>query len=346
MRISRTVFDIAGCLALGAVFTACGSDSTGTNGSGSDGTPLSELPGVLAPAVCDTAAQCYGPLLDAVLGGNSCTGLFTKQLEQGEFSLLDGPVAKGTVKYDGTKVSDCVAAIKQRGCAIFSTRLSTFCSSTLQGTVAAGQPCTLNAECTPGLFCKTAACPGVCTSLLAESATCESSDQCQEGFTCDDVSSCQSTPCQKACKKSVGIDVTAAEGDSCDPTTQKLCQSGLVCAAVSVAGGSAVFQCERPATGATCHLAIPDACASGQFCVITPPSLEGTCTPIPKAGEACGKPSPNDKRAICAPGAVCDTAAGKCVAFQDLGGSCTANDQCYSKSCGDAGACVAAKCAN
>jgi hypothetical protein len=111
-------------------------------------------------------------------------------------------------------------------------------------------------------------------------------------------------------------------------------------------GGSAVFQCEKPATGTTCHLAIPDACASGQFCVITPPSLEGTCTPIPKAGEACGKPSPNDKRSICAPGAVCDTVSGKCVAFEDLGGSCTANDQCYSKSCGNAGSCVSAKCAN
>lgn len=328
------IFVASSLLPVAAIASACGdSDSTATG----SGTSLADVPGILAPAVCDTAAQCYGPLLDAILGGNSCTGYLTKQIQQGDFSLVDEAVSKGTVKYDGTKVSDCVDAIKQKGCAILSTRLSTLCSGALQGTVAAGQSCTIGEECAPGLFCKTTTCPGVCTSLLAEGISCESDGDCQDGLSCDNDT--------KACKKATGADLTAAEGDTCNPLTAKFCQSGLACAGVSITAGMADFKCEKPATGATCHVAFPEECPSGQFCKLPSSTLEGACTPIPKAGETCGRYSAGDKRAVCAPGSICDTASDKCVEFQDIAGACTADNQCYSKACGDAGSCVAAKCA-
>jgi hypothetical protein len=291
---------------------------------------------MFAPAVCQTAAQCYGPLLETLLGGNSCTGFLTKQIQQSDFSLLDDAIAKGTVVYDGTKVQECLDAIRAKGCLVLSTRLGGLCSDVLHGTVAAGQPCTFNAECTLGLFCKTTSCPGVCTPHLAEGAACEDDNNCQDGLTCSD---------QGVCQKSVTLDVTGASGAACDPTQGRFCQEGLSCAAVSIAGNAPVFQCEAaPASG--CHVAFPEQCPTGQFCKLPANTLDGACTPIPKAGEACGKYSSGDSRFVCAAGTTCDVAAGNCVSFQDLGGSCTADNQCYSKSCSTAGACVASKCAN
>src|SRR5262249_32390975 len=185
---------------------------------------------------------------------------------------------------------------------------------------------------------KTTTCPGTCTSLLAEGAACEADSNCQDGLTCSD---------QKVCKKSAGVDLTGADGSACDPTAAKFCQSGLFCAAVSVATGAPTFRCEsQPATG--CHVAFPEECPDGQFCKLAnaTQSLVGTCTPLPKAGQPCDKPTPVDSRNLCAAGTTCDAAAGNCVAFQDNGGSCTGDNQCYSKSCSTAGACVASKCAN
>jgi hypothetical protein len=318
----------------GAGGAAGNAGSAGKAGNG--GTALADVPGMFAPAVCETAAQCYGPLLEFLLGGNSCTGFLTKQIAQSDFALLDAAVAKGTVEYDGTKVAACLEAIRSKGCAILSTRLGGLCSDVLHGTVAAGQACAFNAECTPGLFCKTTTCPGVCTSLLAEGAACESDSNCQDGLQCSD---------QKVCKKSVGLDLTGGSGAACDPTAAKLCQDGLFCAAVSIAGSAPVFQCEAPPASG-CHVAFPEECSTGQFCKLPPNVLEGACTPVPKAGEPCGKYSPGDSRFVCAAGTTCDVAAGNCVAFQDLGGSCNADNQCYSKSCSTAGSCVASKCAN
>jgi hypothetical protein len=289
---------------------------------------------MFAPAACETAAQCYGPLLEFVLGGNSCSGFLTKQIQQSDFALLDAAVAKGTVEYDGTKVPACLDTVRSKGCAVLSTRLGGLCSDVLRGTIAAGQPCTFNAECTPGLFCKTTTCPGVCTAFLAEGAACEDDDNCQDGLNCSD---------QNVCETSMTLDLSGAAGDTCDITGAKFCQDALFCAAVSIAGGAPVFQCEaKPASG--CHVAFPEECPAGQFCKLPPNVLEGACTAMPKAGEPCGKYSPGDSRNVCAPGTVCDVAAGNCVAFKDLGGSCTADDQCYSGRCSTAGACVSSKC--
>lgn len=332
---------LGGCGGTSSVpFQGPGGDAGGAGGSA--GTPISDVPAQFAPAICDTASQCYGPILDFLLGGNSCTGLLTKQLQQSDFSLVEAAVAKGTVEYDGTKLPACLDAIRQKGCAILSTRLSGVCSDVLRGTIAAGQACTFDAECTPGLFCKTTTCPGVCTSFLAEATPCESDGNCQDGLSCG-------TPQgggTKVCKKAVAVDLSGKTGDTCDPTTAKLCQSGLACAGVSNAAGRASFQCETPLTAPACHVAFPEECPSGQFCKLPPNSFDGTCAPVPKVGEPCGKYSPSDNRPVCAPASVCDTASGNCVAFQDLAGACTADNQCYSKSCDTAGKCVASKCAN
>lgn len=323
--------------------THCGGESGGLGGGGSSETPLADVPGLFAGATCETASNCYGPLLDTVLGGNSCVGFLTKQVEQGTFALLDDAIAKGTVHYDGTKVSACLDVLRQKGCAIFTTRIGTACSDVLSGTVAAGKSCAFGAECVAGLFCDTTTCPGVCTSLLAENSPCEDGDNCQDGLDC-------STPPgqsggQKICRKSVGLDVTGAEGATCNPVSSKLCQEGLHCAGVSVTNGAADFKCEANGPTGGCHVAFPEECPDGQFCKLPANTLEGACTPIPKAGEPCGKYSPNDQRPVCAPGTVCN-AAGTCVAFQNLGGSCTADDQCYSKNCGTTGTCVSSKCTN
>jgi hypothetical protein len=63
--------------------------------------------------------------------------------------------------------------------------------------------------------------------------------------------------------------------------------------------------------------------------------FEGTCMPLPEAGEPCVEPL---EGAACGPYTICN-AENQCVAISRLGEPCEADDACYSGRC-EAGACV------
>ena len=69
-------------------------------------------------------------------------------------------------------------------------------------------------------------------------------------------------------------------------------------------------------------------------------SVTGTCTPLPAEGEDCQQAT-FGPGTDCAPGLVC--ADGTCVTRQDNGGSCTADEGCYSDHC-DGDVCAAPVC--
>jgi hypothetical protein len=307
---------------------ACGGSSEG--GGGPASVPFSSLAPKLADAVCTTAETCLGPIFTTLINSNDCTGRFTTSIEEGSFSLIQAAIDAGTIKYDGTKVQDCLDAISATGCAFLGSRISVLCASALAGTKAGGAACTFSAECAPGMFCKMDQCPGACTQLLADGAACAGDDECRSGSNCDDKT--------KVCKQAVSIQLSGAEGASCDPSTATLCQNGLVCALASATG----WTCEQPATGTTCHRAIPEGCPDGQYCKLDANSLSGTCTAMPAIGSACAPHSMNDDSPACPKDSVCSL--GTCKAYVSLGSPCADDIECYSEAC-VSGKCQATKCA-
>jgi len=351
-----------------AAAAACGGSSSG----GGESTPLADAPTKLASAFCDVFDQCLGEAAAFSPLGQDCAGSLTKQIEQSDFSLLQGRIDAGTVQYDGTKVSGCADAIRSAGCTVFSNRLSTLCPGVLTGTVDPGGACVLSGECKTGSFCRTdQACPGTCTALRSAGQDCVKSDDCQDTLICSDRTkkcvkpSGSGDPCEGSsgppcttglvCKGASGTTpgtcispsaaFGAASGAACDPTSGTFCQQGLGCALIGVTAAGAQFQCEAPTSGGACHVAYPEACPSDQYCELPGSSVDGTCKPLPGDGQPCAKHVPSDPNStdtLCATGAVC--VQGTCHTMKNLGESCSIDDECYSTAC-DAGGCAPSKCA-
>ncbi len=354
---------------------ACGGSSSGGSGNSDAGvgTPLTDAPAALAGALCGVLTQCLGPVETLALQGQDCSTYYTAQLKEGEISLFPAAITKGTVVYDGTKMSACLGAIQSAGCATLTTRLSSLCGSLAKGIIPSGGACSLSSECASGSFCKTASvCPGTCTALLSAGQDCEQSDDCENGLICstttnkcvkpaDAGEACNgSAPpcspelaCQGAPQGGSGTCVTiaaafgAASGAACDPTTATFCATGLSCAATAVTGGTVAFTCEAPPATTACHIGYPEECPQGQYCLLATASLTGACSVLPGNGAACAKHSPSDKTStdrLCAPGTVCDTTSTTCRTLGELGTTCAADNECISNVCASGG-CAPAVCA-
>lgn len=365
---------LAGCVGLGLVVSAqaCGGSSdsglgsAGAGGSGGGGPALDTLPASLADAVCDAYEGCLGPIYALFANGADCRVNAEKGVRSGEFPKFQGAIDAGKVSYDGSKVAACLASLSGRTCSQLLDRFPAECEAVFAGTVAQGGDCSLDVECEGAAFCKSdGVCPGKCTAPLSAGQACTSSDQCQSGLDCsDDTGLCAAPAAQGASCGSglpectpgticlggdedtgapgtcLAIDsvFTAAIGASCDPATT-LCATGGACALISVTPpDTLVWQCvsstEYPAGGA-CKIGFPDACAAGQYCDVPPQSVDGTCRPVPSAGEACthaaGRP--------CQSGLVCVNDV--CTALAENGQPCAGNAGCYSDRCGASGGCVA-----
>ncbi|HVU04463.1 MAG TPA: Dickkopf N-terminal cysteine-rich domain-containing protein [Polyangiaceae bacterium] len=340
------------------IVAACGgNDSSSSPG----GVALADLPDQLAGALCDAVDPCFGPLLASFLKGKDCKTSQIESLQQGEFSLLQTAIDDGRVKYDGTRVAACLSAVKAAACDVISTRLSDLCPGVITGTVATGGDCTMNAECTPGDFCdESSTCPGKCAALLGEGSACTDDDECKSGMVCPDSTkvctnagkkddACEGPDHAGACGgglicagasdtkagqcETITSAFAAEDGAPCDPTASVLCAEGLVCAALSVdQAGAITWKCEKAATGSDCHVAFPESCPEGQYCKLTPNTLDGKCTALPGDGDACAAHAETDKtKDLCSNTTTC--VAGTCKAIQDDGAACTTDEECLSKVC-------------
>ncbi len=242
------------------------------------------------------------------------------------------------------------------------------CTAVLDGTVAVGDACDLDAECNGSdTYCKiSAGCPGTCSPRELVGGACERDDQCASGLKCDSgTSQCfQPAALGGACGGTVapdcgaggfciGADDDAKTAGTCMPIEQAFsvpqggdcffngasaCSSGLFCVVegVDTVAQKLIATCQSGfASGAACHPSIPDACPQGEYCVVPAQSFDGTCTAKPAAGEACGTLFDGS---VCAMGTRCDNNV--CTPRQNLGGNCSGNGVCYSDSC-VGGQCVA-----
>lgn len=346
---------------------ATGDDLFQGTQSQQEGPSISALPQALAEVYCATLEACTGPLMKLQFEDQSCVGMFSKVIADGEFSLLEEAVAGGKVSYHPEHVETCLAALREKRCDLFTSRLTPECDQTILGTVELGGACSLDFECaSSNAFCQTdGMCPGACAALLAEDTPCAEDDHCQDGLVCDaGLKTCRS-PAQlgEACQ---GDDpecgagllcwfngeqedrecihaetaLAADPGAACDIATGALCTVGNHCVLALGASTQELTQvCEGEVlSGAPCGRAFPDQCPGGEYCSVTESSngqnLRGTCTPLPPAGSPCLEDS---EMRVCSAGTAC--VEGTCETRVRLNDSCSGDDACYSGAC-DAGVCV------
>jgi hypothetical protein len=198
----------------------------------------------------------------------------------------------------------------------------------------AGQACTKDGDCASGLQCSKET--ALCVQPVGVDQQCDyGKPPCAAGLVCMGKDNTAKTP--GTCKASASA-FAADDGAACDVQTGQMCKTGLSCAAISLTlvPFTVTYQCVKAgsyAVGAACKVAWPEACAAGNYCKVsngfTP--LDGICTTLPLAGEACD----SDKGPPCRTGAVC--VANKCQDFAANGVSCTGNAMCYSENCAPSG---------
>lgn len=326
---------------------------------------LDDVPRAFADASCATFARCLGPLSEVFVSGDSCAQELARTVEDQGWNDLGRAVEEGRVLFDGTAVPGCIAALEARSCEDTTDRALPECEAALVGTAALGESCTVDEECTGAALCdRSEGCPGVCTTLRRPGEACASDDMCVDGLACSELTGLCVRPAKlgDACGggvepecdlglfcageaeeegtagECVAIDdiFSGAEGDACD-IERELCGEGLAC--VVDPGGALAFVCRAKAgAGEPCSVGVPDQCPADHYCTarIAIGLLDGTCAPLPKAGEECVETWLGRS---CAAGAVCDP-EGECVDRARLGEPCRFAEMCYSGSC-EGGACTA-----
>lgn len=316
-----------------------------------------------SPALtCAQLRECYGDGLIEVFSADCETDFGSRYLEM-QLPRLQAAVAVGTVEYDGARAQACLDAIDAAGCAVGDRPALAACDDMLTGTVASGGACSIEPECAGDAFCQIAigSCGGSCQARASSGSPCTTSEGCQAGLECyggvcrtpagvgascqgSDAVECAGgllcvgamagpTPAAGECQALATV-LSGGLGEGCDLQGGPYCQPGLSCALTGVDGTTPVFECVGPSSsGGACHLSLPDACPSGEACDATPLTgggFDGTCQPLPVAGEPC-------RQNRCAAGHACF--GDGCRALQHVGGACTIDGECYSGSC-DGTACV------
>jgi hypothetical protein len=318
---------------------------------------------IRAVGICAALEACQGvELLSQSMGGQSCASRIGGVFANRNMVYFADAVEAGRVILRPEDVSSCMEDLAATGCDVKSSRWRQVCGAAVEGTVDVGGECAIDEECGDDSFCDRGSdgttCPGECVSLKAETDSCTSSEQCQEGLVCFggtcEVPLISGEDCSGAadlCRTGlICLDGTcepqesvygADEDEPCDPFADELCRvdgdEPLVC--VEQESGSALCR-TRVFSDGTCRRSVPSQCPEDQYCDAEP-NQEGTCRDLPGLYEEC---RPESKERRCAPGLVCDTyqSSGEaCVYIKDNGGTCEGDASCYSGSCGDDLSCAA-----
>jgi hypothetical protein len=343
---------------------AGGSGSSAAGSSSGSGVPSSidAYPALYAEAVCAVLERCWTAFtaeLDV-----SCESYFERQTREGPFVHVAAAVADGRLQYHGEQAQGCFDAIVGVTCGEGLTLAPDDCDGVLVGSLAIGEPCTLDAECTGEAQCLVdGSCPGVCGPRRKEGEACTTSNRCELDLIClissgetdgtcvvptrTEGGVCSSTQPCSGFFYCAGLDRGDPESTgTCQPPDDLysgalneacgiggelvLCEPGLVCA-IDSAGGTCQ---QNVASGAACQYALPDACPTDEYCRIADPTAvpyAGTCTPRPQLGEQCaygpGLVAP------CASDQYCGAETGACEQYKHLGEPCIENEACFSESC-------------
>jgi hypothetical protein len=351
--------------------------SCGDGVGGSEAPTLDELPDLLVEALCPELESCLGERVTQVYFGEAgCTERLHAQLEDGNFAATKAAVEAGSVRYDGSQVSACLAAFRGIGCGFETRRVFTSdaCNAVLEGDVVLGEECALDEECKGAAFCRREGdrCPGTCTALLEAGEPCTTDDECADGLTCPGTTMrCVAPghlgePCGRVtdapCTAGlvcVGSDTAGTRsgecsdpeelyaaqlGESCDLDNAVLCDEELACALIVPVGTTAEFKCmERVEVGDPCTFGAPSQCPEGSFCSgveLATRDFEGTCAELPDENDECNDSGGQQ----CADGLLCGP-DGICRELGRLGDGCNSDATCASEHCDDGACARPAKCA-
>jgi hypothetical protein len=326
--------------------------------------PIEDLGGEYGDTFCGILTDCYGDVLrEALVGGTEaeCAARLTTSYEEGVLHLYEQAIADGTMSYDGTQVRPCIDALQALGCGVLDSRSPPECDEVLIGEVELGGPCSINEQCSGAAYCMNAmACPGTCQPRGGVGTTCSSDEACESPMKCRSgscvVPAGEGAPCggtsgndcagglicagammgmTGTCRTPETVQSGALHG-ACNVLMTQLCQPGLSCVVASFTS----MTCEMGdiAIGTACHVAIPDACASGAYCADTNAmmgDLDGTCTALPGVGMPCAMVPFGQQ---CATDLHCE--GDTCRETHAEGGSCTAPSECFSGMC-TGGTCAA-----
>lgn len=321
--------------------------------------PIADLPAAFAGAICHALRDCLGEAaLREITAREVCETRVTAELLATEFHYIDAALDSGHVLYDPRELPACLEGVRDLGCDVLADSFPEPCVQVLAGNVPAGGECLVSAECQGTAFCagaESGQCPSTCAELLGEGDACSADNECGDqllclggecarlslqgeacgaqsgracalGYSCMGSTDTQSGECVENAMVQVGD-----EDDVCEPGGS-LCKDGLSC----VFDGASGFHCKPyVAADAACHLGLPGQCPVDQYCDAESVTDEGTCRPLPGAGDACVLTG------LCAPGLACviEGQDPVCRTIRDNGGTCSADEACRS------GNCVAGNCA-
>lgn len=301
----------------------------------------------------EQARDCVALLADSTPGCERPRGAVTQALCPAWFTgdaaigaACDFPVCGGGagICVDGTCVARPIAGDPcgpGGACAAGLLCIAEQCAAP----VAAGGACAIDDACAPPLRCVA----GVCGALMDAGAACEEAAACASGLLCTanacatrpDGACSADAPCgnldfcatPRRCAAPAGSggscdeDAACVAGSRCDagtcvanPGLDQACVNGVLCAAELACDADNGSCKPLPGAGEACAFAIdgPHVCAPPLGCVA------GVCGPLPGAGEACTV----DSR--CAAGLGCDfTRNGSvCGPLKPIGGACQTDRTC------------------
>jgi hypothetical protein len=227
----------------------------------------------------------------------------------------------GRVIYDADKATSCLNAIQSAPCPSSSNGWSPFtwgCRGVFQGTVTTGATCFSDMECTSGhckwslsdtYNCASSCCPGTCAALVDVGASCFTDDRsgdCVHAAYCKGPASFSNGTCQ----------ARVAQGETCYRWLDVPCQAGLFCDYDSLTcmpyakdgQPCSTSSCDNydsycdPTRGncqARLKVGAPCMNYGDSGCVGYAQCLNGICTLLPGAGEACTVPDGGYNYASC-----------------------------------------------
>ncbi len=356
------------------LLSACGDDSDGDR---TESVPLEDAPGALASAFCEARLRCF-PAEARSLTASRCTDIFEHAVRAGGFDQTIEAVEDGKATYDAAEAGRCVDALANRPCEDLDAGELPECQATLEGTIARGDDCALDAECAGDSICEfEGSCPGTCAARLSAGEACDGENgRCADGLVCSDATDRCAEPAGEGDPCGGGVEVQcetpliclgddAAEdrpgeceeqeavftgqlGDDCEFAEGPLCEPDLSCVLEQVtAGGMLEAACRDPAeAGGDCGFALPSQCPVEQYCAGLNLGLlldlEGTCEDLPAEGEDCGDVGLPNAAPVCAPGLTC--VSGECRERRDNGQSCDSDAECWSDNCDGGGCAPTASC--
>jgi len=315
MKLRWTLFASAGLavilsFSLLALPVGCGDSDDGDNSL-----TLSEYCSAAINLFCEKRIACWSAAALAYEGYSTqaeCEDAFTDTcpalVARWQTSIDDS-----RLQYSGAKAKTCINTLRGADCATFqqdTTNLFSQCQGVLTGMVGLNGTCRfLSLECGTGMWCEPSGFPEV----TCKTGTCATAQK--EGQSCDEE---QGVVCEFGLKCVAGTCTgPSGVGGSCGELVAE-CEAGLKC-------GSDKKCYELVRIGESCDAsgAGGDLCDGYSFC------YNGTCTGLPKEGEACGGDRPTTE---CWLGWCKDAVApdpGSCAALPKLGEEC--DDQ--SKKC-------------